>query len=98
MQGYEGNSTLEVRSDAEIRAELTALRDAGQLGADVDTRFPHAAATLLAMGVAERLRQAAASLDKIASNAPLYEASTLRRLVSGIVRATVSEIEGQVSL
>jgi hypothetical protein len=63
-------------------------------------RFPRAASMLEAMAVAQVFSGAAIELEELAGSAHVYNASTLRRKVRGIVAAAVQlavEAEGAES-
>jgi len=62
------------------------------------SRFPRAAAVIEILALAELFRIAATKLDALAEDAGKYEPTTLRRTAHGLVRTTVGELEGQVSL
>lgn len=71
---------------------------AAQVSELAAARFPHAAATLEIMGMAELLRSAANELETLANDAAAWDCGSLRRRAHSVVRALFSELSGRVSL
>lgn len=61
-------------------------------------RFPRAAALLEVLALAELLRSTAAAIEILAESAWRTDPATLRRSTHALVRATVAQLEGRVSL
>ncbi|HKO46638.1 MAG TPA: hypothetical protein VJV79_02890 [Polyangiaceae bacterium] len=62
------------------------------------SRFPRAAAVIEILALAELFRTAAAGLEALTESGPGGEPAALRVAAHELVRTTVGELEGQVSL